>query len=74
MPKLPSYKPRAVVQKLETLGFVKHHQVGSHLTLRHPTTNQRAVVPLHLKDIAKGTLISMLREAGVDRDTFIKTK
>ncbi len=74
MPKLPSYKPRDVVKKLEKLGFIKHHQVGSHLTMRHPTTYQRAVIPLHLKDIAKGTLLSLLREAGIDRDTFIATK
>lgn len=72
MPKLPSYKPRQVVKKLNKLGFIKHHQVGSHLTLKHTKTQKRAVVPIHLKDIKKGTLLSILREADIDRDKFLK--
>ena len=71
MPKLPSYRPREVVKKLQKLGFIKHHQVGSHLTLKHPVSNKRAVVPMHLRDLKKGTLLGMLREADVDRDEFI---
>ena len=54
MPKLPSLKPRQVVKKLKKLGFIEHHQVGSHLTMKHPVTGHRAVIPLHLKDIKKG--------------------
>ena len=74
MPKLPSYKPREVVKKLIKLGFIKHHQVGSHLTMKHPETKRRAVVPMHLKDIKKGTLLSLLRESGVEREEFMKVK
>ncbi len=74
MPKLPSYKPRDVVKKLIKLGFVKHHQVGSHLTMKHPLTKKRAVVPMHLKDIKKGTLLSLLHESGVGREEFMKVK
>lgn len=72
MPKLPSFKPREVVGKLKKLGFVEHHQVGSHLTLKHVITNRRAVVPMHLKDIRKGTLLSLLREANIEKDDFLK--
>lgn len=72
MPKLPSLKPRKIVQKLEKLGFIKHHQVGSHLTMKHAKTNKRAVVPMHLRDIPKGTLLSILREADIERDEFLK--
>lgn len=71
MPKLPSLKPRRVVQKLKKLGFVSHHQEGSHLTMKHTETNRRAVVPMHLKDLKKGTLSAMLREAQIDRDEFL---
>ncbi|MDP1722650.1 MAG: type II toxin-antitoxin system HicA family toxin [Candidatus Gottesmanbacteria bacterium] len=73
MPKLPSLKPREVVKKLKRLGFEEHHQVGSHLTMKHPVTDHRAVIPMHLKDIKKGTLSSMLREAGIEKDEFIET-
>ncbi len=71
MPKLPSFKPREVVKKLKQLGFINHHQVGSHLTMKHIITGRRAVVPLHLKDIKKGTLLSLLREAKIEKDAFI---
>ena len=71
MPKLPSFKPREVVKKLKKLGFINHHQVGSHLTMKHIITGRRAVVPLHLKDIKKGTLLSLLREAKIEKDAFI---
>jgi len=61
MPKLPSLKPREVVKKLKKLGFIEHHQVGSHL----------AVIPMHLKDIKKGTLAAILRESDIDRKEFL---
>lgn len=70
MPSLPSLKPRDIVKKLKHLGFIEHHQVGSHLTMKHPRTKQRVVVPIHLKDIKKGTLMSMLREANIEKDDF----
>ena len=73
MPKLPSYKPREVVKKLKKLGFVEHHQVGSHLTMKQLDTGKRAVVPMHLRDIKKGTLLSLLREAGIEKEKFVST-
>lgn len=73
MPKLPVLKPRKIVQKLTKLGFIKHHQVGSHLTMKHPSTHRRAVIPMHLTDLKKGTLAAILREAEIDRDEFINS-
>ncbi len=71
MPKLPVLKPREIVRKLKRLGFTEHHQVGSHLTMKHPSTNRRAVIPMHLSDMKKGTIAAILREAEIDRDEFI---
>lgn len=71
MPKLPSLTPRKIVQKLKRLGFIDHHQVGSHVTMKHNKTGRRAVVPMHLRDIKKGTLSAILREAQIDRDEFL---
>ena len=71
MPKLPSIKPRDVVKRLKRLGFIEHHQVGSHLTMKHPETQHRAVVPMHLKDMKKGTLSGLLKEAGIEREDFL---
>ena len=70
MPKLPVLTPRKVVQKLEKLGFVKDHSSGSHVVLLHPS-GRRAVVPFHVKDLKKGTLLAILREARISRNEFI---
>jgi predicted RNA binding protein YcfA (HicA-like mRNA interferase family) len=71
MPKLPAVKPRAVIRFLERNGFVLDHVSGSHLVYYHPSSKRRAVVPQHNRDIPKGTLISLLREAGFTREDLI---
>lgn len=71
MPKLPSYTPKRLIKQLTALGFMKDHTTGSHVILYHPKTRKRAVVPHHLRDIPKGTLLSLLREAGISRDELL---
>jgi predicted RNA binding protein YcfA (HicA-like mRNA interferase family) len=64
--KLPALTPQNVLRILREHGFVPDHQSGSHLVLYHPVTRRRAVVPMHRRDLPKGTLRSILREAGID--------
>jgi predicted RNA binding protein YcfA (HicA-like mRNA interferase family) len=71
MPRLPAVKPRVVIQFLERSGFVLDHTSGSHFIFYHPLSRQRAVVPRHNRDMAKGTLIALLREAGFTRDELV---
>lgn len=71
MPKLPSVKPRQVIRFLEQNGFVLDHISGSHFIFYHPLTRRRAVVPSHNRDLPKGTLVSLLREAGFTREELI---
>jgi len=71
MPKLPSVRPRQLIRFLELNGFSLDHTSGSHLVFYHPTSKRRAVVPRHNHDIPKGTLLSLLGEAGFTRDQFI---
>jgi predicted RNA binding protein YcfA (HicA-like mRNA interferase family) len=68
MPRLPAVKPRLIIQFLEQHGFVLDHVSGSHFVFYHPTSRRRAVVPRHNRDIPKGTLVALLREAGFTRD------
>lgn len=72
MPKLPVLKPKQVLKKFETFGFVIDRQSGSHLVLYNQKTKRRAVIPLHVKDLPKGTLSAILRESGISRDEFLK--
>jgi predicted RNA binding protein YcfA (HicA-like mRNA interferase family) len=68
MPKLPALTPREIQRILEKRGFVLDRVKGSHHIYLHPETRQRAVVPFHRKDLPKGTLLEILRQAGIDRD------
>jgi predicted RNA binding protein YcfA (HicA-like mRNA interferase family) len=71
MPKLPPMTPKKLLKKLHVLGFEIDHTTGSHSILYHPQTKRRAVVPNHLKDIPKGTVSSILREAGITREELL---
>jgi len=71
MPKLPTVKPRHIVRFLEQNGFTLDHTLGSHLIYYNATTRRRAVVPQHNRDLPKGTLMSLLREAGFTREELI---
>jgi len=72
MPKLPALKPRQIVKFLEKHGFVLDHASGSHFIYYHPITKRRAVVAKHNREIPKGMLLVLLKEAGFTRDEIIK--
>jgi predicted RNA binding protein YcfA (HicA-like mRNA interferase family) len=38
----------------------------------HPKTSKRATIAYHQKDIKKGTLNSLLKEAGISREEITK--
>ncbi|HMR32379.1 MAG TPA: type II toxin-antitoxin system HicA family toxin [Geminicoccus sp.] len=74
MPRLPRTSSGKVVAALERLGFTRMRTKGSHLVMQRADSagkRQVCVVPLH-DDIAVGTLRSVLRQAGVDPDEFIR--
>ena len=45
---------------------------GSHHIYFHPETRKRAVVPLHKKDLPRGTLLEILKQAGIERDDLFE--
>ncbi len=71
MPRLPAIKPRQIIRFLEQNGFILDHTSGSHYIYYHPSTRRRTVVPKHNRDVPKGTLMSLLREAGFTREELI---
>ena len=71
MPKLPAVRARQVVKFLEQHGFILDHTSGSHLVFYQSTSRRRAVVPQHGRDLPKGTLMSLLREAGFTREELV---
>ena len=71
MPKLPSLTPKQLIKKLKRLGFIEDHTTGSHVVMYHHRSSRRAVIPFHLKDLKKGTLSAILREAGITREELL---
>jgi predicted RNA binding protein YcfA (HicA-like mRNA interferase family) len=74
MTKLPSVSGERVVRALKRVGFVEHHQKGSHLTMKHPENlGLRIVVPLHKgKTLGKGLLLTIIKESGVSMEEFLE--
>ncbi len=70
MPKLPSLKPRKVLRALESAGFYVVRQTGSHIQLKKG--NRLVTVPNHPRDLTRGTLRSIIRQAGLSREEFLK--
>lgn len=72
MTDLPSLKPIEVIRKLRKAGFVfDRHAKGSHEIWYNPSTHRRAVVPNHPgKDVPKGTLRAIVKEAGLTTEDF----
>ena len=75
MPKLPVISGDALVRALARFGYAVDHQTGSHIILRNDQPPyRRLTVPRH-KEIAKGTLRSILRQAGLTpAELFAKDK
>jgi predicted RNA binding protein YcfA (HicA-like mRNA interferase family) len=69
-PKLPFLKPREVIKVLEKLGFVFVRQKGSHRI--YVKGNIGITIPYHNKDLKKGTLRAIIKQAGLSVEEFLK--
>jgi predicted RNA binding protein YcfA (HicA-like mRNA interferase family) len=70
MPKLPAIKPREAITALEKAGFHSTRQRGSHLRLKKG--NLSVTVPMHSGDLSQAVLHSILRQARLSPDEFLK--
>ncbi|MBM3205078.1 type II toxin-antitoxin system HicA family toxin [Candidatus Uhrbacteria bacterium] len=71
-PKIPVLTSRVVIQALERAGFVIHRQSGSHVILKRESDKRRVTVPFHNRDLRKGTLRSILREASLSIEQLVE--
>ncbi|MBZ0283043.1 MAG: type II toxin-antitoxin system HicA family toxin [Anaerolineae bacterium] len=70
MTKLPSVSGRDCIKVLQKVGFYITRQKGSHINLRRDDPFAKTVVPDH-KEIKKGTLKAILKDANLTVDEFI---
>ena len=70
MTKLPVMSGKQLCVALKKLGYMVDHQTGSHIILRNEVPPyRRLTVPNH-REIAKGTIRSIIRQAGLTVDEF----
>ena len=69
MPRLPSIKPRLVIRALLRNGFVIDHTTGSHYVLIREKL--RVTIPYHNRDLKRGTLASIIAQAGLTVEEFV---
>lgn len=71
-PRLPAVSPRKAIRALERSGWELDRVKGSHHVFRHPDRANRVVVPMHARDLAKGTLNAIIAGSGLTREEFLK--
>ncbi|MCM2466670.1 type II toxin-antitoxin system HicA family toxin [Methanoculleus oceani] len=68
MPKLPVLTAQKIIKILGKKGFVLDRVKGSHHLFYHPETKRQVVVPVHGRDLPTGTLLEILKQAGIERE------
>ena len=73
MAKLPILSARKLIKALTTIGFEVVSQKGSHIKMKKKTSIEvfTVIIP-NYTEIPVGTLRSILRQAGLSPDDFIK--
>jgi predicted RNA binding protein YcfA (HicA-like mRNA interferase family) len=71
MPRIPLMSGREVVRKFKKLGWQIARQRGSHIILIKEGARATLSVPDH-KEVARGTLRSLTRAAGLTVEEFIR--
>ena len=70
--RVPSLRPDQVLAALKRGGYYVHHVTGSHHAIRHPDKPAvRITVARHNKELKRGTLRGIIRQAELSVDDFI---
>jgi predicted RNA binding protein YcfA (HicA-like mRNA interferase family) len=67
MSNIGSYTAKDIVKILRQRGFVLDRSRGSHQVYMLPDGTRRVIVPMHNRDLPKGTFYSILKQAGIDK-------
>lgn len=68
--KYPTCTSEEVAKVLKQLGFVTISQKGSHKKMSNG--RHKVIVPMHKKDLKKGTLKGILEQGGVSLEEFMQ--
>jgi predicted RNA binding protein YcfA (HicA-like mRNA interferase family) len=68
--KIPLLSAHEIIKILAHFGFKPLRQTGSHIHLVHDENRRLVTVPNH-QEIAVGTLLSILKQANIEREEFL---
>lgn len=68
MPKLPSLTPNRIAKLLKYSGLMLDRVRVSHHVYYNPQTKRRVVISFHKRELPKGTLLEILKRAGVAKE------
>lgn len=74
MPKLPRVSGKNIIKTLSKIGFEHNRTRGSHAILNKQDKEKGKItipVPLH-KELAKGTLKSIMRQSGLNLEELLE--
>ncbi len=70
---LPILTAKTVLKILHKAGYIVVRQIGSHIQLRHPLDPRiRVTIANHSRDLSRGTLTSILKQARLTNELFIR--
>jgi predicted RNA binding protein YcfA (HicA-like mRNA interferase family) len=69
---LPVLRPRQIVTALEKAGFEVRRQTGSHIIMYKSDIRYPISIPQHARDLPKGTLRTIIRQAGLTVEEFLR--
>ncbi len=69
---IPIITARKLMPILQRMGFIIMRQRGSHIHLVHGINkNIKITVPVYSRDLAKPTIVLILKQAGISIEEFI---
>ncbi|MEW6558214.1 MAG: type II toxin-antitoxin system HicA family toxin [Elusimicrobiota bacterium] len=71
--RLGSIKPKEFIHRLQKAGFWIDHQRGSHIVMMN-NEKRRIVVPYHIREMKRGLLFGLIKQAGLTIEEFQKLK
>ena len=72
MSRLPVLRPQVVIKALERAGYEVVRVRGSHYQLANRSRGRRVTVPHHSRDLTRATMSSILNQAGLSAEEFLK--
>lgn len=71
---MASFRPKEIISILQKLGYIKKRQTGSHVIMFNPVSKTIIPVPMHSKDVKRGLLLGIIKQANSTEKEFIKLK